>query len=360
MIRFRKPGNQILVYWKETMMACFYASNIPFTYRVWAVLHGFNPENAWFKGINKNNKANYLKDHTYYKRTPYNDLKYTYMVSKSHFRDTLKDYSEYLPKYYAEIINNRIEQKDAWRYPNDCNGAASVISLLEEEKVLAFKRINSRAGVGFIVGRYQSNGKFSFNDVLYNCQEAEHYISSLDGYIVSEFIQQCSQYEKIWSKTTHTLRIQTCNIMKGKAEAVFAFLRFGSSKAPYCVSHVISPGIYTALVDVKTGEVKTFVTSDEQGKAVHVTEHPDTGVNMLCSVPHWNLVVSKCIEMHDKKLANLSWLGWDIVITDDGFRILEINTFSGLVGVEAFDPILGSGELEPHFRKLVYGNKKCN
>lgn len=357
MISFKKPGNYIRVYWKETLMSCFYASNVPLLYRVWAVLHGFNPENAWFKGINYSNKANYLKDYTYYKNTPYNNPKYRYMVSKGRFRDTLKDFPENLPKYYAVIKNNSIEPKDAWRYPYECNGAA-VISLLEEEKALAFKRIRGRAGIGFIVGRYQKNDRFTFNDVPYNCQEAEKYISSLDGYIVSEFVQQCSLYEKIWSKTTHTLRIQTSNVMKGKAEAVFAFLRFGSSKALYFVSHVISPGIYTAYIDVKTGEVKTVITADEKGKAVHVTEHPDTGVNMLCPVPHWDLIVSKCIEMHDKKLSNLSWLGWDIVITDDGFRILEINTLSGVVGVEAFDPILGSEKLKPHFRKLIYEKKK--
>lgn len=65
MIRIRKSGNRILVYWKDTLEACLHATNIPFTYRIWSVLHGFNPEVAWFKGINNNNRANYLKEYTY-------------------------------------------------------------------------------------------------------------------------------------------------------------------------------------------------------------------------------------------------------------------------------------------------------
>ncbi len=357
MISLRKPGNLILVYWKDTLQACLHATNIPLKYRIWAVLNGFNPEAAWFKRITKSNKKDFLKDHTYYKNTPYNDPKYMYMVGKDHFRETLKDYSECLPKYYAEIKNNTIERKDAWNDSNSDIGASDIINLLEKEKVLAFKRISGRSGAGFIVGRCQSSDSFTFNDAPYNRQKAEQYVASLDGYIVSEFVQQCSQYEKIWSKTTHTLRIQTCNILNGKAEAVFAFLRFGSSKALHFVSHINSSGIYTAMIDIKTGQTKTVLTPDERGRVIHVTEHPDTGVNLVCPVPHWDLVVSKCIEMHDKMLPNLNWLGWDIMVTDEGFRVLEINTLSGLVGVEATEPILASDRLKPLFLNLIRRNR---
>lgn len=357
MISLRKPGNLILVYWKDTLQACLHATTIPLQYRIWAVLNGFNPEAAWFKRISKSNKKDFLTDHTYYKNTPYNDPKYMYMVGKDHFRETLKDYFECLPKYYAEIKNNTIEKKDAWNESNGNIGASDIINLLEKEKVLAFKRISGRSGAGFIVGRCQSIDSFTFNDAPYNRQEAEQYIATLDGYIVSEFVQQCSQYETIWSKTTHTLRVQTCNVMNGKAEVVFAFLRFGSSKALHFVSHINAPGIYTAMIDIETGKTKTVLTPDEQGRVIHVTEHPDTGVNLVCSVPHWNLVVSKCIEMHDKILPNLNWLGWDIMITDDGFRILEINTLSGLLGVEAVEPILASDRLKPLFNKLIHQNR---
>ncbi len=67
MISLRKPGNLILVYWKDTLQACLRATNIPLKYRIWAVLNGFNPEAAWFKRITKSNKKDFLTDHTYYK-----------------------------------------------------------------------------------------------------------------------------------------------------------------------------------------------------------------------------------------------------------------------------------------------------
>lgn len=355
MTSFNKPGNLILVYWKDTIEACLHATNIPLQYRVWSVLNGFNPEAAWFKGINKDNKANYLKDHTYYKHTPYNDPKYTYMVSKDRFRETLKNYPECLPKYYAEIIDHTVQPMDTWDNNVDRPETNSIINLLEEKKVLAFKRISGRAGAGFVVGRYQANDQFTFNDAVYNRRDAEQYILSLDGYIVSEFVQQCSQYEKIWNKTTHTLRIQTCNVLNGKAEIVFAFLRFGSSKALHFVSHINAPGIYTAMIDTATGQTKTVLAADERGRVIQTKaiNHPDTGVSLVCPVPHWDIVVSKCLEMHNRELSNLAWLGWDIMITDDGFRILEINTLSGLLGVEAVDPILSSKKLYPYFRKLI-------
>ena len=353
-MNFRKPGNLILVFWKDSLESFFHASNIPLKYRIWAVLHGFNPENAWFKGINNVNKTNYLKDLTYYSHTPYNNPNYIHMVSKDRFKETLKAYPEYLPKYYGKIKSRKIELLDDCKKQNALNRETSIIKLLENKKVLALKRISGRAGAGFIVGRYHSKDQFTFNDIPYDRRAAEQYISSLDGYIVSEFIKQCSQYDNIWSKTTHTLRIQTCNVMNGKAEAVFAFLRFGSSKALHAVSHVIDKGIYTAIIDVSSGQTNMVLTPDELGRAKQVTVHPDTGANLLIPVPHWDTVVAKCIEMHDKNLAKLAWLGWDIVITDDGFRILEINTFSGLIGVEAVEPIYKSNRLESIFNKLIY------
>lgn len=360
MIGLRKPGNLILVYWKDTLHACLHAADIPLKYRIWAVLNGFNPEAAWFKGINNSNKKNYLKDHTYYKHTPYNNPKYVYMVAKDHFRENLKKYPECLPKYYAEISNNTIKIKDAWNDFNGCPGAFDIINLLEKEKVLAFKRISGRSGAGFIVGRCQSNDLFTFNDTPYNRRDAEQYISLLNGYIVSEYVQQCSQYEKIWNRTAHTLRIQTCNVMNGKAELVFSFLRFGSSNALHCVSHVISPGIYTAIIDIKSGQTETVIAADKIGRAAHVEVHPDTGENMMIPVPHWDAIVSKCLEMYDKELSELTWLGWDIMVTEDGFRILEINTMSGLIGVEVTEPILASDKLKPVFYKLIHQKRNKN
>lgn len=360
MLSFKKPGNMILVYWKEILESFLHSSSIPLTYRIWAALHGFNPEAAWFKGINKQNKNDYLKDYTYYKHTPYNNPQYMDIISKDHFRETLRDYPEYLPKYYAEINSNKIEPRDTWDKQDEFHGADSIISLLEEKKTLALKRLSGRSGVGFIVARFKSNDLFTFNDIEYNRQEAEQYIKSLNGYIVSEFVQQCLLYEKIWSKTTHTLRIQTCNIINGKAEVVFAFLRFGSSKALHYVSHINAQGIYTAMINIETGKTEMVLTPDERGRATHVTEHPDSRENFLCPVPNWDFVVSKCLEMHDKKLSNLTWLGWDIMVTDDGFRILEINTLSGLIGVEAVDPILASNKLKPYFHKLINDNSVFN
>ena len=353
MIRFRKPGSLILVYWKEELESLFQAKMVPFPRRVWYALHGFSPAAAWFKGVDRQNFRNFLKDHTYYKHTPYNNPTATDKISKVNFRQTLCDFSDYLPRYYAELSGGVVKPLDSWPAADPCDGAEAVVRLLEKEGRLAFKLVQGRSGKGFLVGRYHGPDSYSFNDAPCDRKAAVQTVAAMNGYIVTEYVRQCEAYEAIWSRTSHTLRIQTTNVMTGKAEIAFAFLRFGSSRVLHAVSHINCPGNYTAIIDPQTGHTKKVISVDEGGRSVLVHTHPETGEDLELNVPHWELIASACLRMHDEKLSDLSWLGWDIMVTDDGFRILEINTLTGLIGVEADEPILASQKLRPIFEKLM-------
>ena len=57
--------------------------------------------------------------------------------------------------------------------------------------------------------------------------------------------------------------------------------------------------------------------------------HPDTGVPVEGTLPHWEEMKAE-IEKICAYLSPLEYLGFDIVITEDGFRILEINTHQDL------------------------------
>lgn len=287
---------------------------------------------------------------------PYNNPKYIQMINKCNYRKTLKNYSEYLPCYYAMIKDGMIECLDSWPADLLFEGTPSIFQLLEEKKALAFKLAVGRAGKGFIVARYVNKNEYWFNDNKYSYDTALRLIEQLNGYLISEFVQQCDAYRKIWDRTAHTLRVQTCNIGNGKAEVVFSFLRFGSSKALHAVNHIIDPGIFTAIIDIDTGHTIKIITSDVNRQQCEVEFHPDTDEFMKIDVPNWALIISKCKEMHDF-MPELAWLGWDIMVTNEGFKILEINTFSGLVAVESVEPIMTSSRLKPIFSNLLNMDK---
>lgn len=324
------------VFFKEAIEDLFKAKQIPFSYRVWAIIHGFSPTNAWFKRINNENRHLYYSDLAYYSHAPFNDSCYTKLISKGNFPYTFKDFPQYIPKYYAELHANGIKFLEAWDNAIEKEGISSIVALLKKETVIALKKSNGRAGIGFMVIRCDRDGNYSVNRTSIDSEKLFQLLSSLDGYFVCEYIHQCSAFDKIWSKTAHTLRVQTSNVKNGKAEIVFAFLRYGSTLAGEAVSHVSAPGIFTSVIDTHTGSTRITVNAGKRGQYEEVFFHPETKETFNVNVPNWNLISQQVLDMHDS-IPNLRWLGWDIIVTDRGFKIIEINTFSGLNGAEVGD-----------------------
>lgn len=344
----------VLVFYKEALNDLLHAKFIPLGYRFWAIRHGMNPTTAWFRRINNANIRDYLSEYKYYKCAPYNDRKVRGAVSKTNYRTTFKDFQEYLPVYYATLNQGEVEFLDGWPVAIEKNGTEAILKLLEDRQHLAIKLLNGRAGRGFIEAKYSS--KFVFNNKEYNYEAAKNYLDSLNGYMVCEYIEQCEEYRKIWNGTSHTLRIQTCCLSGEDVKPVFSFLRIGSSKVPHAVSHIAEPGMFTGIIDISNGTTRAVITCDEHQQYKRIHAHPDSGEEMVIDVPNWNLIIDKCVELH-KRVSGLRWLGWDIIVTDSGFKIIEVNTFSGLVGVEILDPIMSSDSLRPIFASLMNGRE---
>ena len=81
--------------------------------------------------------------------------------------------------------------------------------------------------------------------------------------------------------------------------------------------------------------------------------HPDSGVLLDGILPNWDLVISQLLAI-SRYLPQLKWLGFDIAITEDGFRIIEINSHQGLHKAHEY-PEEVSGFL---FRELAAKKKK--
>lgn len=351
----RKARSNLLVFLKDGGSEIIQNRQIPFWYKIWAFCNGFFPCRGWFHGVNAKNCKQYLTDFDYYRKAPYNDPAYTAQISKENLKKTLHAFDAFLPRYYLTIRQGILQRLEDWPDEIELSGAESV--LLEKNEILVMKRVSGRAGAGFIAAKYLGGDSFSFNDMTLCRKEAAAYIEGLDGYLVTEFVEQAETYRDIWDQTTHTLRVQTYKKdVSSPAEIVFAFLRIGSAKRLRAVSHVVSEGIYTTGIEVIAGDPIATVTAGEDGRMTFVEKHADTGKNLQICVPNWHIIAEKCMEMHDR-LAKLNWLGWDVVVTDDGFKILEVNTFTGLVAPEAFQPIKTDDRLNAVFCELFKRKK---
>ena len=72
-----------------------------------------------------------------------------------------------------------------------------------------------------------------------------------------------------------------------------------------------------------------------------MTYHPDTGVLIEGYVPRWDEIKAKIVEISNF-LPHLIYMGYDVVITNEGFKIIEINSHQGIGFNQTHTPFLKS------------------
>ena len=100
-----------------------------------------------------------------------------------------------------------------------------------------------------------------------------------------------------------------------------AYFRIGTKSTGF-TDNIGSGGVF-AYVDEKTG----FFHDAEVIKEHVITPcpiHPDTQEKIEGTLPHWDEVLRVIPELC-RYISPLEYLGFDVFITDSGFKILEIN-----------------------------------
>ena len=84
--------------------------------------------------------------------------------------------------------------------------------------------------------------------------------------------------------------------------------------------------------------------------------HPDTNVRLEGYLPNWQLITEKIVEI-SSYLPQLRYMGYDVVVTQEGFKIIEINSHAGLDYLQTNHPVLAY-ELTRDFFKALLEEKK--
>ena len=109
------------------------------------------------------------------------------------------------------------------------------------------------------------------------------------------------------------------------------------------------------MVDISSGYFGSGKAVD-QGKLVDSPRHPDTGVLMEGMLPHWSLIKEKITQI-GAYIPQVRWMGLDIVITDEGFKIIEINSHPGISFIQYGNPFF-KDELSKDFVLQLLEEKK--
>ena len=130
-----------------------------------------------------------------------------------------------------------------------------------------------------------------------------------------------------------------------------SYIRFacGSDQvANYAISG--GAGEFSGLfvdVDVQTGAYGNgkLVSKIE---TLYVSAHPESGASLEGSIDEWDDVLDLVFSVA-KRLRPLEWMGFDIGLTSDGPKIMEINSHPGLHYVQAFAPLLADPRVADYF-----------
>lgn len=298
--------------------------------KLWAHKHGFYSYRIHQYGITRDNYNEFLSDYDYKRLRPLNNMFRKWFWDKTMSYHILQPCKDILPEYYCRSAMKASDiifipfEKNKWNKWYDAEG---LVELLERTLKLAVKPSIGSHGKGFYKIEYRrSCGEYFINDKKRERSEICDFFATLsEGYIVSEYIRAHSSLQAIYPSVTPTIRVMT--IRDGSERLIKdAYLRIGTAKTG-STDNIAFGGI-AAKININTGKIENPELLNNH-VFVPCKIHPDSGKVIKGEIPHWSMVKDVVKRIADY-VAPLEYLGFDIVATETGVKILEINTHQDL------------------------------
>lgn len=314
----------------------FYKTSLSIKFgSIWNFIHGFSKETIQLNGITKENYKSFMSDRQYMWGHPYNGTYSSIIDNKLYLPFLLKNYPEHTPQYFY-FLNNQIYCLDAGKY-----GVASFqefINLLQEKGRLVLKHTCSSLGQGFHLIEYRitKNAESYSREYLLDKQvigenDLCKFIYSLKDYVVSEYVQQHKYAQEINSSSLNTIRM-LC-VWDDDINGFYVarcFHRFGSNGS--LVDNLGGGNACLHFVDIETGVLEASGMTNNNNFGEHYSDSVihASGKNLAgLQIPKFEEIKSKIVEISNS-LPFLRYIGWDIAITEDGFKIIETNSLTSL------------------------------
>lgn len=309
----------------------------------WNFRHGYLPMTVAISNINKDNFKEFISDKDYRIGAPYNGVFSPIIDNKLYLPMLLKDYLEYVPTYYYYKDKYGFLPLEKGKSHERAN-IDDFFALVDEKKAVVLKHTHQSVGRGFFLVKKEGEG-YTLNGKPSSREKISQIVNPLDEYIVTEYVKQHQYSSEIAPSSVNTIRI-TCFWDDEKKEffVASALHRFGCNGL--VVDNAGAGGAWSCI-DPNTG-VMSGIGQLGSGYSQDVV-HPDSNIRLRgVAIPQFNEVKSKLLEICNS-ISFLRFLGFDVVITDDGFKILEINSRPQLYGSQHQKGFLS----DPRIRKVL-------
>jgi hypothetical protein len=299
---------------------------------------GFLPEKARLYGLNRDNIDNYLSDVQRWLTRLVNGSYSVVFNNKILFDQVFGQYCN-VPYTVAVCRQGRvIPHTDLWLQiargeseprmlvakPLGGGGGGSVY----------FIRIDKRHAV--VETNDAINPRFSLrSDAL-----SELFTSQRVPFIINEYVQQGEFSRRLYPLTVNTVRVLIMrDVQSGEPYIVRAVLRVGNSES-YPIDN-FSMGGLSIEIDLESGRLGNAVAAAGRFSDQVWHAHPDTGEALTGAIiPNWQEHKYKLKALFSK-LPYLKYCGFDLILRDHDFVVLEGNSYSQVRLFQMHEPLLG-------------------
>lgn len=334
-------------------------SGLPWRKRISAWKAGFSSM-SWVRfNLDENEPEQYLPDlRTVLKSYKINGFFNSIIGNKLVLARLLASHQLPQPDIVSIIVQGRLIEEDA---PFDPNLAHALSRSLERYPHQVFRPTWCGGGEGVFFLCRGDDG-LTLNGAEVCLDEVCVFLSKQDRYMATEFQQQAAYASTIYSGSTNAMRILSLwDAENGNPFIASVAHRFGSSRSNGMDHWHQGRGGVCASVDLASATLGMAVSLSANNHLVWESSHPETGE------PIEGVVIpglKECIEGMLKAAAYFPFcplIGWDVVMTENGFSILEANPMPSLDLIQIHAPLLKDPRSRQFFQNwgLVAGKKSA-
>lgn len=300
---------------------------------------GFLAEKYTLYQLDKNNYKDYLSDHhtsmARYINEPFNDI----LTNKLIFGEIVGQFIK-VPKTYGWIFNGVFFNKTN----------LLLIDILSSFDTFVVKAVTGGGGKGvFIISKKKDNLFIVNNTLEFSTQKLTEFISSLDNYILTEFIKPSEFVKSLNHGTINTMRIIT--MLDPKTNRPFiarAVQRIGvNSSAPM---DNFTKGGLSASIDLNSGKLGDATCHPKTKNHIRYSSHPNTNINFEGKIiPKWKEIKQEILK-GASNLPMLKCVGWDFLLSDKGLVAIEGNHHPDPDVLQGHGPILTDKRIKAFYK----------
>ena len=307
-------------------------------FRAWRL--GFLSDSyvQYFQDGGEKNVDTYLTDYQRWRYVPRINAKYGIVLAdKFLFRNYFQQFKQHIPEIFFFTQERKLFTPDF----SEAN-FNDVVQLAKSKGKLILKPRSGFGGRGIIKVVF-SDGQFEVNKQKHSDESFLKFLTTLDGYLFTEFATQEGYAYKIYPNAVNSLRILTViDPDTHKARIAGISHRFGSDTTG-AVDNWTSGGI-SAAVDVRTGILGKCAQNPKGKDLLWLSAHPDTNEPITgIQIPNWPFVVSQVLAMAEA-CKYCPYIGWDIAVSADTFWVLEANDSPDVHIIQIHEPLFTSAE----------------